>query len=330
MPILPTHVANGAANSSTGAFTVAVPAGIQEYDVLFCFVETDDQAVATPTDWTSMFSGALAGGTRLQIFWRRVGIDAIPNPTISDGGDHQLAIIAAFRGCRTTGNPYDVIGSVASNSIATVTASTITTTIANTLVCMAISTTAGHTAAGYTNANLANIAELFDVNTTQGNDGALMLAKGEKATAGSVGATTATLTGSGPGWAAVQFALANADEIILPHIGPTSVAYPPTVQNQDIILPHIGPTSVVYPLKVGTHIRLSTDPIEVVLEPEPDFRLSTMPIEVVAYPNPHARLSSMPIEVVVVPDNPAVVVTQAAIEVARRQSNESVRIVWWD
>lgn len=329
MPSLPTFVAAGAASGSDLGITPGLPAGIQEFDVMFLFVETDDQAVATPSGWTSMFSGAQGGASRLQIFWKRVGTAAESAPSIADAGDHQLGIILAFRGCRTTGNPYDVVGASANGTTATATANAITTTVANTLVVFALCNAAATTLGSYTNANLANITERADVNTTAGNDGALGIATGEKATAGSTGTTTA-VPSANPAWCCVQFALRNADEIVLvpPIAGGTVSA--PLVQNLDIQLPHIGPTSSVFTPRIGTHARLSSEPVEVVLEPEPDVRLSTEVVEVVVYPNPHARLSSEPIEVVVEPADPAAVLTQMPVEVVRRQSNEHVEHIWWD
>ena len=52
---------------------------------------------------------------------------------------------------------------------------------------------AGAAFSSWTNSDLANLTEQFDDGTTQGNGGGLAVVTGEKATAGSYGATTATL-----------------------------------------------------------------------------------------------------------------------------------------
>jgi hypothetical protein len=77
---IPTFVAKGTFTSGAAALTVPQPAGIQAGDLLLLFVETANQAMATPTGWTqvtnspqSTGTAAAAGGVRLTVFYKIAG-----------------------------------------------------------------------------------------------------------------------------------------------------------------------------------------------------------------------------------------------------------------
>lgn len=134
----------------------------------------------------------------LRVWWCRATSGAMTSPVFNDvaSDNHKVAQIVTFRGCITTGNPWDVTyGSTAASSTA-VSIQGGTTTYPNCLVVAIVSngtdTTTAQTS-GWTNADLGSVAEVADVNTTAGGGGGFGVATGTKAAFGSFGATTATL-----------------------------------------------------------------------------------------------------------------------------------------
>src|SRR5688500_11199076 len=108
----PVYVAKGTFQSGTGALTVPMPTGIRNDDLLLLVVETANQVITTPTGWTqvtgspqSIGTAAAAGGVRLGVFWKLVrGTEA--SVSVADSGDHQTAIVTAYRGVDIV-NPFN-------------------------------------------------------------------------------------------------------------------------------------------------------------------------------------------------------------------------------
>jgi hypothetical protein len=176
-------------------------------DIALAFVETANQAVATPSGWTAVSNGSQGVGTagsvtatRLQVFWRRAASSSestLQFPAIP--GDHANGIMMTVRGCITSGDPVDVsAGDTTTDADASaVSIPGATTTVDGCLVVAACSRqTASVTAqqSGEANAALSSLAERLDVGNTLGNGGGLAVATGLKATAGAYGVTTATLS----------------------------------------------------------------------------------------------------------------------------------------
>lgn len=202
---MPTFVACGAFTLNVAGANPALPAGIQTNDILLMPVETSDQAV-TITDsaggtWAETADSPQSPGslTRLTVFWSRYN-GTQTAPTTSDSGDHQGTFICAFRGVTTSGDPWDVTSG--GSEVTADTSYSIpgdTTTVANTMVVIiytsAADTTNADAAARFgsqSNSDLANLTERKDSAGTGANGGQLGLTTGEKATAGSYGATTLT------------------------------------------------------------------------------------------------------------------------------------------
>jgi len=201
----PTFVAAGAVAANAAAITPALPAGIATNDILLLFLETRNQAITIANQnggtWTEVTNSpqgsGTTDGTRLTAFWsRNNGTQGAP--TTSDSGNHQLGRIVAFRGCVTSGNPWDVTaGGVEATADTSGAIPGATTTVANTLVVAAIATSlpdADGTAnfSAWTNANLTSVTERTDNTTVTGNGGGLGVVTGVKATAGAYGNTTVT------------------------------------------------------------------------------------------------------------------------------------------
>lgn len=186
-------------------------------DIGIMAVET--QSGVTPTlsvanGFVQLASVNTTTDTRLTVYWARATSAAMSAPTVT-GTDHLYGVIVNYRGCRTTGNPYDAFTTSAdSTSDTSVSFPTITTLYQNQLV-VGIGSR-GNDAAGaefsaITNANLSSITERFDDGTVTGDGGGLVIfdASGP-ATAGATGVTTATQTNSSER-AHVMIALANEE-----------------------------------------------------------------------------------------------------------------------
>jgi hypothetical protein len=160
------------------------------------------------------------------VFWKRA--TAVESaPLIADTGNHQSARMMAFRGCRTTGYPWEITQTSTEAFVDTTGSATgPTTTQANCLIVIACTSdydpaaddTAGYSA--FTNAALGSLTEQIDNRSAAGGGGTIGVATGTKATAGAVGATTytlanaankahlvialATTTSYGPTWAGIS------------------------------------------------------------------------------------------------------------------------------
>jgi hypothetical protein len=131
-------VGAGTPAGGTGSIVPTLPAGWFPDDVFLLFVETDDEAVATPSGWTAV--GVIprwGGSTRLTTFWRRAAAGE-SNPTVSppSAWNHGFAVILAFRGVKQTGNPWHVLGAATTGT----SLPGATTTVDNCLVIAAVST----------------------------------------------------------------------------------------------------------------------------------------------------------------------------------------------
>lgn len=206
--LFPVFLGAGGAASGTGNITPGVPRDVQLNeilqlnDIILLFDETANEAVSTPSGYAVVADSpqgtGTAGGTtstRLDAFWKRATATEAA-PTITDPGDHAIGRILAFRGCIGSGNPWDVTSGDTGASSTSVSIPGDTTTVVNTLVVAAVAnatdTLTAQTSA-YVNTDLANLTERVDNNTDQGNGGGFAVVTGEKATAGSYAATTATL-----------------------------------------------------------------------------------------------------------------------------------------
>lgn len=199
---MPTVVSVGAVASGAAAITPALPAGQAAGDILLLPVETENQVVTPPAGYAIATSGQVIVSTgtvtRLTVLWKRAtGTEAAP--TIADPGDHAVGRMIAIRGCVTTGNPWNAapVGATETVSDTSVSCPAITTTAADCLVVNVFSTgtdvaSTAHVS-GWANASLAAVTERMDNWVTSGLGGGLGMATGQKAAAGAVSATTATI-----------------------------------------------------------------------------------------------------------------------------------------
>ena len=197
-----TFQAKGAFTSGAGALSVPVPAGYQDNDVFLLFVESANEAIATPAGWTqtnnspqSTGVAVAAGGVRLAVFYKIVS-GAQANVAVADSGDHTTAIIANFRGVDIAAPIHMTIGKVDSVATSALSASGFTTTVNNALIINAIGLDKdladADTISSVTNTSLINVTEQHDQTVSTGVGGGIAFITGEKVSAGLVSNTTAT------------------------------------------------------------------------------------------------------------------------------------------
>jgi hypothetical protein len=187
-----TFVSAGESAAGTGNVTPGLPSGWAENDIFVLFVETSPGEVPpTPSGWISKYDLTRASYSKLTVFWRRA-TSSESAPTITDPGNHALAIIVAFRGCVKGEDPWGSTSEYLNVSAASVTWPAITTTVNSCMVLNLVSSGSVRTQADWANASLTGLAERVDVSTTEGGNGSLAMASGILATAGSSGGTNAT------------------------------------------------------------------------------------------------------------------------------------------
>ena len=134
----------GALGSSGNAITLGQPATPAVNDIWIMVIQTANQAIATPTNatagtWaeiaaqTGTGTAATAGSVMLGFYWHR-WTTTTGNITVADSGNHQIARIAAYRGCKTSGDPWNAVTAMASgtyNSSTNIRGADITTTVDN-------------------------------------------------------------------------------------------------------------------------------------------------------------------------------------------------------
>lgn len=201
---LPTFHAMGGEAAGTGDVVPGRPTGWAVNDIWLMSVEQSAVNVygSPPTSWALVTGCQQKPGTgatdpAFQVYWHRADAGDTSDPTVTDTINHTSAVIAGFRGCVTSGDPWDVSNGgidAVSTTAAVVTGNT--TTVADCLIAIFIASgedTLTDQFSLYTNLDLANITERYDFMTDQGNGGGVGMATGEKASAGAYGNTAVTL-----------------------------------------------------------------------------------------------------------------------------------------
>ncbi len=199
-PAAPTFVNGGSASATatSGAnLTPGLPTGWAADDIHILVMHRSDNTAATaPTGWTRLSpSGVSESNTivqRVEVFWRRaVAGDTAPVITFGSGTIVRIARIYGFRGCPTSGSPFN--GSVRTNNAAsaTITGGTVTTTTADTLGLFFGAYEDDPTTATPS----ADWGAALSTGTILGNDCALYLVQRTLATAGTYASNTMTVSG---------------------------------------------------------------------------------------------------------------------------------------
>lgn len=141
----------GSSNWTTGNFPVAQPAGISALDILFASISYNDPnvsspvvtAFATPSGWSVARTQVDQLGMSGILFWKRAvggesgNVNFTKTGGASAGNRTSNGLIVAYRGCKTTGDPFEASASNSGNGT-TMTGSSVITTGANRRVVTAI------------------------------------------------------------------------------------------------------------------------------------------------------------------------------------------------
>ncbi len=204
MPV--TFVSAGTSDAQLGAASPGLPAGFAADDILILVIEGEGQD-ANP-DGQGDFGGTLVGSvasaeddvggrTRNSTYWKRA-TGAEVSVTTDDAGDHTGAIITAFRGVITSGDPID--GTPVSTIDATADVNNVangcTTLVNNSMVIYAGTFGNDWSSSGQAGTNLVTVTKAFDWNHAVGSDGYSVLYYGIMAAAGATGTLTDTAAGT--------------------------------------------------------------------------------------------------------------------------------------
>ena len=186
------------AKATSGNVTPALPASWAVNDIWLCLIESADNVNSTISDgWTAIDPGTNNGAAlRTTLYWRRaVAGDVAPTVT-HIGGGYITASIVGYRGCMTTGLPFDVNQSVSIKAPASATnnfGAGMTTNNNSDMIVLLSGTSGRTTSATYT--GTPTPTERVDTPNTAGY-GELIIADFTLAAAGATGARTSTITSS--------------------------------------------------------------------------------------------------------------------------------------
>lgn len=186
-----------------GTISPGLPTGYKTGDILVVIVETSIGDTISISNWTqadnspsNSFDGA-SNDCTLHVYWRRATGDANDNCSINiSDTNHAVAQIAAFYGCRSSGDPFDTTAkSNDSTYNTTYSTSSIITSRDGELVLIAVADGYDNSTVGgfsITNTSLTGIgyADNLESGTSAGDGGAIAMGYGTKTNAGTVSATT--------------------------------------------------------------------------------------------------------------------------------------------
>lgn len=215
--VVPTLVDVAASVGSASAATPDVPAGVLTNDILICWCANsagDPMTLSGGTEtWTELANASVSGERAMYVFWARASQNNPTSPTTNDTGAQNFAVMAAFRGCIETEDPYEAVATdTETSSDTSVTVPGGTTTKDNCLILAG----SGHggtanyvTGSSWANGNLANVESDGIINeyTSISSDTTIIVTTGEKVAAGSVGNTTCTITSADNEKCLISFAL---------------------------------------------------------------------------------------------------------------------------
>lgn len=204
VPGIPHYQDIGAAVNSTTSASPLNPPHITN-DILFCVAETSDTAtlsLSTPGNFNlvsgfPVTAGSGGAGSRLYVWWCRAASSSETSPVVDTSTNHVVARIISFRGCRTSGDPWDTVQTDSENTSTTAVAIPgASPSVASTLI-FGIGTTAFDAStpqhSGVTNADLLQNRIAGQANTISGHGGGFALFLGERRAATAFGTTTSTL-----------------------------------------------------------------------------------------------------------------------------------------
>lgn len=209
-------VSVGAQAAATTAITPPFGTGWQADDIMIGAAESvGNEAYTPPTGWAHVTGSPVNVDTttRLTVLWRRfVGGDTALS--WGDSGNHNIGRIIGIRGCKTTGNPWNVSPVTTQETVADTSAlwPEVTTTVDGCLILFIIATgrdltTTTNLGALTGGTGLTNVTEQMDNWTALGTGGGIGMATADKATAGAIGTNIGATMGSTDSKALMTLAL---------------------------------------------------------------------------------------------------------------------------
>jgi hypothetical protein len=217
-----TLVGVGSEGSGTTGTTVTggLPSGIQKDDILIAAAccNTGSALPTMPAEWTRVGSLNPTNGPPMGIWWHRYDGSTTPSGTAtftgSSGSQKEIGI-SAWRGCKQSGDPFNVKNGTtcANGTTSTASCSSVTTTKPN---CMLVAHAATDASLAYTAIPSAFTTNFEDAtagtdNNYRGGSGAsgaaIAQAFDAQEAAGASGAKTFTVGTTGNGWGAWMGAL---------------------------------------------------------------------------------------------------------------------------
>ena len=208
---VPTSGLVGTQTEATGPITVAWPTHTTDDIGLLC-VQHDASVsgdLTTPRGFTFLaWSSGVGTGTNQTastMWWCRATSSSMASPVVADNGDHNIGCIITFKGCKTTGDPYDTdVQHTFGSSTTAVSIACPTTTQTDTMNVTLVGGAGLNNAAiknfgtaTAANGTLTNFKLDIDTGSTINNyGGAFSICHGSLATIGSMGTISGTTNGT--------------------------------------------------------------------------------------------------------------------------------------
>jgi hypothetical protein len=196
----PTFVAVGAPafTASNGAtFAPGLPAGWAADDIHVLLIARGDNTAATSiTNYTNIatLTGNNTIALRVEVWWRRaVAGDTAPTVTFGSSTVVRGGVIYGVRGCLTGASPFDTSSLLANAASATVTFTNVSSTVDNCLVLAMLAYEDDPTTLSTMGTFIQPASNVSG--STLGNDLMLGVEQKQVSTAGTVGASTLTVSG---------------------------------------------------------------------------------------------------------------------------------------
>lgn len=188
--------AGTAAAVASGNATPSVPSSIFTNDILVLVIHSrDNVACSVSNNYTSKVVGNGNSTNRLEIWWKRMtGNETAPTITHT-AGDSLIAQIFAYRGCIASGDPFDVVGTVASNAGSPISTAAITTTVNDCIILHAFGSQDDNTWGTFTGATTTSRGV---TSNSLGTDNSMGVIEGSLSKYGSTGTAAATQASLGP------------------------------------------------------------------------------------------------------------------------------------
>src|SRR3990167_6886815 len=197
---LPAFVSHAGIGSTSGTLTVTLGTHAADDILLALFWCRASATVLTPTDWT-LVTSSLRGTSRYYLFWKRATSAAETNPVFDyTGTDDGYAEVAVYGGVRTTGDPYEVLGTFASGTANPATLTGITALTTQSLIVAMIG---GEDNTGTGMTMTATDPSAFTehyVESPAGTDGAIACGENTQTTTGATGNVSANFGATVVGW----------------------------------------------------------------------------------------------------------------------------------